>query len=100
MSVGSCKSCSPVLDAVRLAANPKADLNKDGKISAAELQETSLTNATQTDNRVINNSDTLKADARNKNDARNQPDTTYRAQFPSILSSNNILLLAQSFSNE
>ena len=99
MSVGSCKSCSPILDAVKLAANPKADTNKDGKVSAAELQETSLTKATQTDNKVTSNPDTLKTDARNKTDTRNQPDTTYVAQSPSLLSSNNILLLAQNASN-
>jgi len=85
MSVGICKSCSPVLDAVKLAANPKADLNGDGKITTSELQTTELQKGTQ-------NPD-VKDLLKTNTDSTSDP--YIASKSPSPLSGGTIALLAE-----
>ena len=91
MSIGSCTSCSPVLDATKLAANPKADTNKDGKVTAAELQNANLDPASD------KNAD-LKTDATKdllKVNTDTKADPYIASKNPSLTNSGSFLLLAE-----
>jgi hypothetical protein len=91
MAIGSCTSCTPVTDAARLATNPKADINGDGKLTDTELQRSKLTE----DVKASSNEGNSTSD-NNYNSHKNKSNNTYVSSLSvSPLSSSNILLLAQ-----